>query len=101
MSDAHLPTTSRRQTNRCRMALENSALLFASGDVVNFRAAMKCMVGDSAPAEAKHTIRWRDLAWDAEALSLQRDDGGTRVSRRLDAGLAGAGERLRRAVCKD
>jgi hypothetical protein len=31
------------------MAQEDSALLFASGDVVNFRAAMKCMIGDSAP----------------------------------------------------
>jgi len=39
------------------MAHEDTALLFASGDVVNFRAAMKCMIGDSAPGVPRPTIR--------------------------------------------
>jgi hypothetical protein len=31
------------------MAHEDMALLFASSNVVNVRAAMKCLIGDSAP----------------------------------------------------
>jgi hypothetical protein len=130
MSDAHFSNASLRQMNqrqiRCApisltdMAHEDSAPLFASGDVVNVRAAMKCLIATARlGAETKDTIRWRDLAWDANArrvaaiverrpndpaslsLRVQRDDGGTRVARRSDAGPDGAGAHVRRAVFND
>jgi hypothetical protein len=67
MSDAHFSKTSLRQTNQRRIrsgpisltdrAHEDMALLFASSDVVDVRAAMKCLIGRQRALVPRPSIR--------------------------------------------